>query len=68
MVDKDRGYHYRSSNGIFPENEKDHVIAPSSPRVVRSIASTFRGGERIIRVRLPRYLAVELSEILVLDI
>ena len=53
---------------IFRENDKDHVIAPSSPRVVDSIVSTCRGGERIIRARLPRYLAVELSEIFVLDI
>jgi hypothetical protein len=68
IAKKIAGYHYRSSNCIFRENDKDHVISPSSPRVVGSIASTCRGSERIIRVRLPRYLTVELSDIFVLDI
>jgi len=66
MVDKDRAPHkFHFSNSIFMITIK---IIPSSPRIVESEAPIYRGCERVVRIRLPRYLTVELSDIFVLDI
>lgn len=64
MVDKGSGvpsFEFRDHNKGTPSRR-------SSPQIVKSKTPISRGGELIIRVRLPRNLTVELSDIFVLDI
>ena len=66
MVDKDRRASHLSNN-IFYNHDDDDAVTMSSPQIVENVAPICRGGERVIRIRLPRHLTVELSNIFVLD-
>ena len=66
MVDKDRRASHLSNN-IFYNHDDDDAVTMSSPQIVENVAPICRGGERVIRIRLPRHLTVELSDIFVLD-
>ena len=67
MVDKDRGASHLS-NIIFYDHGEDDDVTTSSPQIVENVAPVCRGGERVVGIRLPRHLTVELSDIFVLDI
>jgi len=65
VFDTDRG---TITSSIFHESDKYHTTTALPPGIVESIVPICRGGERVIRVRLPRYLTIELPDIFVLDI
>jgi hypothetical protein len=73
VIENDRGVittvlEFHLSTAHFTITIRTHTITVSPPRVVESIAPVSRSGERVIRVRLPRHLTVELSDIFVLNI
>ena len=61
------GRHHTFRVTFFYDHDDDDAVTISSPQIVENVASICRGGERVIRIRLPRHLTVELSDIFVLN-